>query len=113
MYCADLWTKQIPCLNCKGAKLDSLEFTFAAPELIAATQDIQHGLEGVHILVQGMSSTPPPDMRLWDPMFGASSDDPVPRSVRSGINWDSTASYIYTSGTTGQFCDMQFKALVH
>ena len=64
-------------------------------------EEIADGLQDVKILVQGKHESLPGNMQLWDPKFGASSDEGIPRSQRAGMHWNSTSAFIYTSGTTG------------
>ncbi len=84
---------------------------YVEPELIAAVDEISDGLQDVKILVQGKHESLPENMQLWDPKFGASSDEAIPRSQRAGIHWNSPSAYIYTSGTTGIYCGMKLGLL--
>ena len=69
--------------------------------LVSATQEIQDGLGGVKILMQGDVGVPPTGMQLWDPLLGTASEDAIPKSSRAGFDFFSPAALINTSGTTG------------
>ena len=79
-----------------------IKMIFVENDLIEATKEIQDGLSGVRIFIQGTQPSCPAGMSLWDPLFEEASEEAIPRSMRDGIQWRDPCCYIYTSGTTGR-----------
>ncbi|XP_069490144.1 long-chain fatty acid transport protein 2-like [Ambystoma mexicanum] len=84
------------CFNCSGANV-----LISSADLIAAVEGIEPSLsEKVKIFSLSTESTAPRVQSLLDKVE-ASSDQPLPDSLLSGVTDKSIAAYIFTSGTTG------------
>ncbi|XP_053321112.1 long-chain fatty acid transport protein 2 [Spea bombifrons] len=85
------------CLRCSGAKI-----ILAAPELKDAIEEVMPELRKENVRVFYVTETAIGEgCETFLDKVKASSDDSVPKSLRSFISAKSLAMYIYTSGTTG------------
>uniref|UniRef100_A0A8C6UFV2 long-chain-fatty-acid--CoA ligase n=1 Tax=Neogobius melanostomus TaxID=47308 RepID=A0A8C6UFV2_9GOBI len=83
--------------SCSGATV-----LIVAPELKGAVEDVLPSLTQQSVTVLLMTNhCPTPGILSFTEKVNAESDCPLPRSLRSHVNFKSPAVFIYTSGTTG------------
>ncbi|XP_027696654.1 very long-chain acyl-CoA synthetase [Vombatus ursinus] len=87
----------VHCFQCSGAKV-----LLSSPDLQAAIEDVLSTLKQDDVSVYYLSRTSTTDGvdSLLDKL-DETSDEPIPESWRSDVDFSTPALYIYTSGTTG------------
>ncbi|XP_044521111.1 very long-chain acyl-CoA synthetase isoform X2 [Gracilinanus agilis] len=87
----------IHCFQCSGAKV-----LLASPDLHAAIEEVLPSLKKDDVTIYYLSRTSTTDGvdSLLD-RLDETSDEPIPESWRSDVDFATPALYIYTSGTTG------------